>query len=60
MIASGCEERNRVPVPEDRICPQCGRDIEVFLLKGRVMEEVVCECGYTIEAEDQIVTAADK
>lgn len=39
MIAYGCEESNKVPIPEDRICPQCGEDIEVFVSKGRVIED---------------------
>lgn len=25
MTAFGCEDKNRTPVPEDRICPECGR-----------------------------------
>ena len=33
MIAFGCEDKNRTPIIEDRICPKCGRDIEVFLLE---------------------------
>ena len=31
MIAFGCEDKNRSPIIEDRVCPKCGRDIEVFL-----------------------------
>ena len=46
MIAFGCEDKNRSPIIEDRVCPKCGRDIEVFLLGGRIMEDAVCECGY--------------
>ena len=41
MIAFGCEDKNRSPIIEDRICPKCGRDIEVFLLGGRIMEDAV-------------------
>ena len=43
MIAFGCEDKNRSPIIEDRVCPKCGRDIEVFLLGGRIMEDAVCE-----------------
>lgn len=56
MIATGCEDKNKTPVPEDRICPQCGRDVEVFVVKGRVWEDTECECGYVIKAEEQIHT----
>lgn len=45
MIAFGCEEKNRSPVIEDRICPECGREIEVFLLGGR-SETGICNIFY--------------
>lgn len=60
MIAYGCEEKNKIPSPEDRICPQCGREVEVFVLKGRVYEDAVCQCGYVIKEEKQIVMVADQ
>ena len=25
MIAFGCEDKNRSPIIEDRVCPKCGR-----------------------------------
>ncbi len=56
MEPFGCEEKNKTPVPEERVCPQCGREIEVFLSKGRIMEDAVCECGYVIKAQEQIHT----
>lgn len=56
MVASGCEDKDKVPIPEDRICPQCGADIEVFVVKGRVWEDAECECGYVIKAQNQIHT----
>lgn len=59
MIAFGCEEKNRSPIIEDRICPECGREIEVFLLGGRIMEDAVCECGYVIREQEPIVTIKD-
>lgn len=55
MIAFGCEDKNRSPVIEDRICPRCGREIEVFLRAGRIMEDAVCECGYVIKEQEPIV-----
>ena len=60
MIAFGCEDKNRSPIIEDRICPECGRDIEVFLWGGRIMEVAVCECGYMIEAQEPILKVTDR
>lgn len=56
MVPFGCEEKNKTPIPEEEICPQCGREIEVFYKKGRIMEDAVCECGYVIKAQEQINT----
>lgn len=56
MEPFGCEEKNKTPIPEERVCPQCGREIEVFLSRGRIMEDAVCECGYVIKAQEQINT----
>ncbi len=60
MIAFGCEDKNRSPMIEDRICPKCGREIEVFLLGGRIMEDAVCECGYIIQEQEPILMARDE
>ena len=59
MIAFGCEDKNRTPIPEDRICPMCGNEIEVFVSRGRIIEDSVCECGYVMKAEEPIVTASN-
>lgn len=59
MIAFGCEDKNKTPIPEERTCPQCGREIEVFLSQGRVIEDATCECGYVIKAQQPIVTIPD-
>ncbi len=37
-----------------------GRDIEVFLLGGRIMEDAICECGYVIEAQEAILKVTDR
>ena len=52
MIAFGCEDKNKTPVLEDRICPICGNEVEVFVSRGKIMEDVVCECGYIIKTEE--------
>lgn len=59
MIAFGCEDKNRTPIPEDRNCPMCGNEIEVFVSRGRIIEDSVCECGYVMKAEEPIVTASN-
>ena len=51
-IAIGCEDQHKTPVPEERTCPVCGKDIEVFVVKGRVVEDAVCDCGYVIKADE--------
>ena len=55
MIAFGCEDKNKTPIPEERTCPQCGREIEVFLSQGRVIEDTACECGYVIKDRKSVV-----
>lgn len=51
-VMDGCESKYRTPVPEDRTCPQCGREVEVFTSRGRIIEDTACECGYVFQAED--------
>ncbi|MDO5134861.1 MAG: hypothetical protein Q4D55_02305 [Eubacteriales bacterium] len=51
-ILEGCESKYRTPVPEDRICPQCKKPVEVFTSRGRIVEDSVCECGYVFHAEE--------
>ena len=48
----GCEAKYRTPVPEDRICPKCGAEVEVFTVRGKVKEDTACECGYVFKAEE--------
>ena len=54
-ILKGCEEKHRTPVPEERICPQCGKEVEVYTVRGRIFEDSTCDCGYVFEHEEQIV-----
>ncbi len=56
MVAFGCEDKNRTPIPEDRICPECGREVEVFVSRGRILEDSACECGYVFQAEEPVIT----
>ena len=51
-MAIGCEDQHKTPVPEERTCHVCGKDIEVFVVKGRVVEDAVCDCGYVIKADE--------
>ena len=43
-VAYGCEDKNRTPVLEERACPKCGADMEVFLINCRIAEDSVCKC----------------
>ena len=43
MILEGCQSKSKEISIEERICPQCGHEIEIF----SVDTEVVCEkCGF--------------
>lgn len=55
-VIFGCEEKNKTPILEERTCPRCGRDLEVFVSRGRVVEDSVCECGYVEKAQEPLVT----
>lgn len=56
----GCEAKYRTPVPEERVCPKCGKTIEVFTIRGKVMEDVTCDCGYVVKAEEQDSIVVEK
>lgn len=56
MIAFGCEDKHRTPILEERICPNCGEEIEVFVSRGRVIEDSACVCGYVIKAQEPVIT----
>lgn len=52
-VMEGCESQYRTPVPEDRTCPVCGKEVEVFTNRGRIVEDAICPCGYVFKAEEQ-------
>ena len=44
MIMEGCKGKPQISIM-DKICPQCGHEIEIFSIDT----EAVCEnCGFTI------------
>ena len=44
MIMEGCQGKPQISIM-DKICPQCGHEIEIFSIDT----EAVCEnCGFTI------------
>ena len=51
-VLDGCEAKFRTPEPEERTCPKCGKTLEVFTIRGKVVEEAKCDCGYVIEAQE--------
>lgn len=57
-VLGGCEEKNKTPVVEERTCPVCGEDVEVFTVKGRLIDDFTCNCGYVFQGEPQIVPKA--
>lgn len=48
----GCEAKYATPQIQERVCPKCGREVEVFIKRGRIVEDAVCECGYVFKAEE--------
>ncbi len=51
-VLDGCETKFRTPVSEERVCPKCGKEVEVFTIKGRIVEDAKCSCGYVFEAQE--------
>lgn len=58
MAISGCEAQHNTPTLEERICPVCGKTVEVFTRKGRVVEDCSCDCGYVFREEEPVFTRA--
>ena len=45
MIMQGCQGRDGTPTIEEKICPQCGNEVEICSIDT----EAVCEqCGFVI------------
>ncbi len=59
-VMDGCESKYRTPVPEDRVCPVCGSEVEVFTVAGKIVEETACKCGYVFQAEEQTPLKVEK
>lgn len=51
-IMDGCESKYRTPVVEERVCPECGKEVEVFTNRGRIVEDAQCSCGHVFQAEE--------
>lgn len=54
-IIEGCIGKYRTPVPSERVCPVCGREVEVFCSMGRITDPAVCSCGYEFRREPPMV-----
>ena len=49
MILEGCQAKPRTPTIKEKICPQCGHEIELFSIDT----EVACEhCGFVAYNDD--------
>ena len=55
-ILEGCRGPHKTPIPEERICPVCGEEVEVFTVRGRISADSACGCGYVFRAEEQYVS----
>ena len=56
----GCEENRKTPLLEERVCPVCGEEVEVFTRDGRLIDDFTCECGYVFHAEEPLVPSVPK
>ena len=54
-VLGGCEEKNKTPVLEERVCPNCGDGVEGFTVKGRLIDDFACAGGYVFHKEEQII-----
>ncbi|MCD8362341.1 MAG: hypothetical protein LUC98_05155 [Lachnospiraceae bacterium] len=59
-VMDGCESKYKTPVLEERVCPTCGKEVEVFTVAGRIVEDATCTCGYVFKAEDQQPLKVDR
>lgn len=50
-IIDGCIGKYKTPVAETRVCPICGKTVEVFTSMGAILEDAVCTCGYVWEGQ---------
>ncbi|MBR6952180.1 MAG: hypothetical protein IKH56_10715 [Oscillospiraceae bacterium] len=55
-ILEGCRGPHKTPIPEERRCPACGEEVEVFTVRGRIVAESVCECGYVFNEKEPYVS----
>ena len=53
-VMDGCESQYRTSVLEERVCPKCGKEVEVFTSRGKIIEPTECSCGYVFEVEDVV------
>ena len=40
-VMDGCESQHRTSVIEERVCPKCGKEVEVFTSRGKLTEDTV-------------------
>lgn len=50
----GCEGSAKTWVLEEMDCPQCGKVLEYYTSRGRIVEDVTCDCGYVLKAQEPI------
>lgn len=60
-VFEGCEGNSKTWDLEERKCPKCGEEMDVYTYKGRVVEDSICgKCGYVLKAQEQVVPGLKK
>lgn len=60
-VFEGCECNSKTWDLEERKCPKCGEEMDVYTYKGRVVEDSICgKCGYVVKAQEQVVPGLKK
>lgn len=53
-VLDGCEGNTKTWILEEMECPRCGEILEYYTMRGRIVQDEVCSCGYVLKAQEQI------
>lgn len=59
-VMDGCEGTSKTWDLEEMKCPECGEILEYYTMKGRIVEDAVCKCGYVLKAQEPLPIKVQK